>query len=100
MVQMYAQRFWKRWVKEYITTLTRRTKWCSPVLPLRVDDIVIIVDENVSQRQWLKRRVCEVYQGKDGQVRSAKIQTSSGVYHRPVVKLAKLDLNADADKKL
>lgn len=100
MVQLYAQTFWKRWVKEYVTTLTRRTKWCSPVNPISLDDIVIIVDENLLPRQWLKGRVIEVYPGKDGQVRSAKVQTSSGVYHRPVVKLAKLDLNTAADEEL
>ncbi|XP_055615129.1 uncharacterized protein LOC129761435 [Toxorhynchites rutilus septentrionalis] len=44
MSQVYANRFWERWVAEYLPTLTRRTKWFSQVKPIETGDIVILVD--------------------------------------------------------
>ncbi|XP_052889868.1 uncharacterized protein LOC128298163 [Anopheles moucheti] len=35
MAQHAADLFWKRWVAEYLPTLTRRTKWFQPVRPLK-----------------------------------------------------------------
>ncbi|XP_053667897.1 uncharacterized protein LOC128718276 [Anopheles marshallii] len=35
MAQHAADLFWKRWVAEYLATLTRRTKWFRPVRPLK-----------------------------------------------------------------
>ena len=43
-VQVYANYFWRRWVLEYLPTLTRRTKWFENVKTLDVGDIVIIID--------------------------------------------------------
>lgn len=94
MTQLYARRFWKRWVTEYLPTLTRRSKWCTPTTPLQVDDIVIIVDKSFPRNLWPKGRIIEVHKAADGQVRSAKVKTVSGIYHRPAVKLAKLDLQS------
>ncbi|XP_055918440.1 uncharacterized protein LOC129950533 [Eupeodes corollae] len=42
--QQFADRFWKRWIAEYLPTLTRRTKWLTPAKPLEVGDLVLIVD--------------------------------------------------------
>lgn len=40
--------FWRRWVNEYLPTLTRRDKWTQPTTPLKVNDIVVIVDGSTS----------------------------------------------------
>lgn len=36
--QRYANIFWKRWVAEYLPTISRRTKWFHPVKPIEVGD--------------------------------------------------------------
>lgn len=92
IARQYANAFWRRWVQEYLPTLTRRTKWCERTDPIKVGDIVVIIDENNHRNCWPKGRVVDVFPGKDGQVRHALVQTSTGIYKRPAVKLAVLDV--------
>lgn len=90
--EVFANMFWRRFVKEMLPTLTRRGKWCQRVKPVEVGDIVVIVDENAERNSWLKGEVVEVTTAKDGQVRRAKIRTVNGILERPAVKLAVLDI--------
>ncbi|XP_055527591.1 uncharacterized protein LOC129720178 [Wyeomyia smithii] len=92
--QIYANRFWKRWIAEYLPTLTRRTKWFQPVKPIAEGDIVIVVDETLPRNCWPKGRVVNAIRSKDGQVRRTQVQTANGILERPAVKLAVLDLSA------
>ena len=39
--QQMADQFWKRWLREYLPTLTRRTKWYRSVEPVEVNDVVM-----------------------------------------------------------
>ncbi|XP_073839144.1 uncharacterized protein [Musca autumnalis] len=80
--EIFANHFWRRWIKEMLPTLTRRSKWFQKVKPISEGDIVIIVDENSERNSWLKGRVLEVTTAKDGQVRRAKVQTKNGVLER------------------
>lgn len=45
--QLMADQFWKRWVKECLSTLTRRTKWQGTSEPIDVGDLVLICDGNM-----------------------------------------------------
>lgn len=90
--QQLANHFWRRWVREYMPTLTRRTKWFKDVKPIEVGDVVIVVDENEPRNSWPKGRILEVFKGKDGQVRRALIQTQNKVMDRPAVKIAVLNV--------
>ncbi|XP_062715690.1 uncharacterized protein LOC134291669 [Aedes albopictus] len=94
MSQVYANRFWQRWIAEYLPTLTRRTKWFNRVKPVAEGDIVVIVDETLPRNCWPKGRVVRAIRSKDGQVRRAVVQTASGFLERPTVKLAVLDVGA------
>lgn len=88
-----ADNFWKRWVREVLPCLTRRTKWHgSGESSINIDDVVIIVDENTKRNTWMKGIVLDTHRGKDGVVRSAVVRTENGILTRPVVKLAKLDV--------
>ncbi|XP_075163344.1 uncharacterized protein LOC142235979 [Haematobia irritans] len=95
-IQLFADKFWKRWHKEYIPTLTRRGKWFEKTAPLKVGDIVIIIDDNLPRHCWPKGRIVETVIAKDGQVRQATVQTANSVYQRPATKLAKLDVGITA----
>ncbi|XP_055623396.1 uncharacterized protein LOC129766823 [Toxorhynchites rutilus septentrionalis] len=94
MSQVMANQFWKRWVGDFLPEITRRTKWHYPVKPIKVGDVVVIVDADYPRNCWPKGRVIATT-NKDGQVRSATVQTSKGVYERPAVKLAVLDIERD-----
>ncbi|XP_036340973.1 uncharacterized protein LOC118750360 [Rhagoletis pomonella] len=87
-----ADQFWKRWLREYLPCLTRRSKWFGSQTPIQLDDVVVIVDENLKRNTWTRGRVFDVIRGNDGHIRSAVVKTSSGLVTRPVVKLARLDV--------
>ncbi|XP_036319927.1 uncharacterized protein LOC118734312 [Rhagoletis pomonella] len=90
-------RFWKRWVVEYLPTLTRRDKWCTSSKALSVGDIVFICDPNMPRRQWCRGVVESVYRGADGEIRRADVRTSTGVLRRPTSKLAVLNVDSSED---
>lgn len=93
--------FWARWIAEYLPELTRRSKWFEPVDPLKVDDIVIVCEEDMGTRNWPKGIVLEVFTAKDGQVRGALVQVKGKLMRRPASKLAKIDIrNSGEDQEL
>ncbi|XP_058455031.1 uncharacterized protein LOC131432642 [Malaya genurostris] len=98
MSQLYADEFWKKWIAEYLPTLTRRSKWYQPVKPIEEGDTVVIVDNNLPRCSWPKGRVVSVVRSTDGQVRRATVQTAHGLYERPAVKIAVLDVGSNASK--
>ncbi|XP_055527103.1 uncharacterized protein LOC129719731 [Wyeomyia smithii] len=96
LAQHIIDDFWRRWVREYLPMLTRRTKWFEPVKPLKPGDLVVIIDEQARNR-WERGRILETFPDKSGQVRRATVQTARGVLARPAVKLAVLDVTGKAD---
>ncbi|XP_052562964.1 uncharacterized protein LOC128092673 [Culex pipiens pallens] len=97
LMRVMIDQFWRRWVREYLPDLTRRTKWHEEVVPIRAGDLVIIVEDTV-RNGWIRGRVAEVVVGRDGRVRQAVVQTSTGMLRRPIAKLARLDVEkSEAD---
>lgn len=91
LAQSLVDHFWTRWVREYLPTITRRTKWFEPTKPLEPGDLVLVVEPG-TRNGWLRGRIINVTKGADGQVRRAVVQTKNGLITRPAVKLAPLDL--------
>ncbi|XP_055543111.1 uncharacterized protein LOC129728685 [Wyeomyia smithii] len=96
LAQCLVNHFWSRWIREYVPTITRRTKWFEPVKPLEAGDLVLVI-ENGKRNGWLRGRVVDVMKAKDGQVRRAFVMTKNGLFNRPAVKLAVLDLQTPGD---
>ncbi|XP_058839467.1 uncharacterized protein LOC131694941 [Topomyia yanbarensis] len=94
--QTHANLFWKRWLREYLPSINRRTKWHYPAKPIQIGDVVVIVDPDLPRNTWPKGRVVDV-KLKDGQVRSATVRTTANIFERPAVKLAVLDVGATAN---
>ena len=46
-VQFLTEHFWKRWLKVYLPTLARQTKWQNKNASLKVGDLVLLQDSNV-----------------------------------------------------
>ncbi|XP_073831625.1 uncharacterized protein [Musca autumnalis] len=91
-VQAFANRFWERWLKEYAPIITRRSKWFERQKPVDIGDVVLIVDEHQPRNCWLRGVVIDRIVAKDGQVGRATVQTKNGIVHRPVSKIAVLDV--------
>ncbi|XP_036346799.1 uncharacterized protein LOC118756115 [Rhagoletis pomonella] len=92
LARQLRDHFWKRWIAEYLPTLTRRVKWCQRTKPLQIDDLVFTCDPNVSRRDWCRSKVERLYTGADGVVRRVDVRTSGGLKRRAVSKLAVLDV--------
>uniref|UniRef100_A0A2S2PC01 Integrase catalytic domain-containing protein n=1 Tax=Schizaphis graminum TaxID=13262 RepID=A0A2S2PC01_SCHGA len=84
------QAFWKRWSSEYLTTLQQRVKWTDRVPNLKVNDMVVVVDNQAPPLLWRLGRIIELVPGSDGTVRVASVLTHHGRITRPVVKLVVL----------
>ncbi|XP_070134695.1 uncharacterized protein [Drosophila bipectinata] len=97
IARMLRDRFWRRWVREYLPTLVRREKWCRRTEPIRQGDMVFVCDPALPRREWRKGIVEEVFSGADGVVRRATVRVNdnglSWTMLRPVSKLAVLDLS-------
>lgn len=84
------QAFWRRWSREYLTTLQQRSKWTTRTPNINVGDMVVIVDNQSPPLSWRLGRVITLYPGPDGVVRVAQVFTRMGNITRPVVKLVPL----------
>jgi hypothetical protein len=92
--QLLADEFWKRFVAEYVPTISKRSKWYDEKTPLKVGQLVLIVDENLKRGEWKRAIVTDVHPGNDGRIRSATVKTAKSSYLRPVSKLAVIDIDA------
>ena len=68
-----------------------RPKWQREQRNLKVGDLVLIADNNVSRNQWPLDRVKKVYPGVDNLVRSAELRAKGTTLNRPVTKLCLLE---------
>jgi hypothetical protein len=95
ITQALTEQFWKRWTKEYLPTLTRRTKWYDPVKSIQKGDVVILVDDQLPRNSWPLGRIVEVFPGRDGVIRVVEVKTTKGTYRRPTAKVCVLDVHRD-----
>lgn len=92
--QVLVDHVWRRWLKEYLPMLTVRVKWTKEKQNLKIDDVVLLVDDDAPRNRWTLGRIVETVESADGRVRSVKVKTASGTYHRPVSKLCLLEDSA------
>ena len=85
--------FCLRWKNEYLRELQKRTKWKSSQPCLKIDDLVVIKEENLPPNTWRLGRVVELHTGSDGRVRVVDLRTQRGVLRRPIAKLIRLPEN-------
>lgn len=89
--QLLADLFWRRWLKEYITSLRLRQKWLHTQRNLKENDVVLVADEQTARGVWPLARVTKVNVSKDDLVRSVEVKTVSSQLVRPVHKLHLLE---------
>jgi len=90
LIDQCHRAFWRRWSSEYLTTLQSRPKWIEGVPNLKVNDMVVVIDNQSPPLLWRLGRVIEVLPGADSHVRVARVLTHAGIVTRPVVKLVQL----------
>ena len=90
-IQYLANQFWKRWLKEYLPELQRRSKWCKEQENFKVGDVVLLCEENTPRFLWPLGLVVDVKVGRDNLIRTVKVKTKSTELIRPVSKVVKLE---------
>ena len=90
LCQSVVRHFWKRWSDEYLSSLRRHNKWKFLSRNIQVGDVVVLQEDNLVTTKWPLAKVIQVHPGNDGLVRVATVKMSTGVYRRPVAKLALL----------
>ena len=89
--EIISDHLWRRWLAEYLPNLTLRAKWYKTQNALKVNDLVLVIEDNYPRGQWQLGRVTEILPGTDGVVRAVKVKTPTGVYTRPATKICLLE---------
>ena len=99
--------FWKRWKGEYLLELREahrdRNSTQSSKESIRINDIVVVHDENRSRGLWRVGRVVDLVRGNDGIVRGAKVRVAESgkkptTIRRPIQKLYPIE-NSHQEKR-
>lgn len=88
--QKMHQKLWQLWQDNYLTSLQTRGKWFSIQNNIKIDDMVIVRDDNLPPTQWCVGRIVKTYPGKDGLVRSVRVKTVRNELDRPITKICLL----------
>ncbi|CAB4006026.1 Tyrosine- phosphatase Lar [Paramuricea clavata] len=90
--QKLVNHFWKRWRNEYLHKLSVRHKWTNEEASIKIGDVVLISDDNVSRGRWPMGRVEQIHPGNDGLIRAVTLRTRKGTLRRPVQRLHRLEV--------
>ncbi len=79
---------WKRFFLEFVPLLGPRQKWSQEQENLKIDEVVIELDENQPREVWRLMRVSKIFPSQDGLVRKVEVtSTDNKTYIRPIAKL-------------
>jgi len=70
-----------------------RQKWFDVKRNLKVDDIVLVVEDLQQRAKWVMGRVLKTFPDKHGLVRMVLVKTQANVLKRPIAKVCPLITN-------
>ena len=93
--ELLVDTLWSSWNKLYLQELQHRQKWRKETTPLKVNQLVLLVEPNLKRNHWPLARVLEVIPGSDHKIRIVKIKTTNNVLKRAVSSVVPLEFNDD-----
>ncbi|KAH8378530.1 hypothetical protein KR200_001437, partial [Drosophila serrata] len=90
LVSRLNQTFWNQWSIEYLQELKMRTIWKTMSQNVKEGLLVLVKENNLPAMSWPMGRIVKTYTGKDNQDRVVIVETASGLFKRPVFRLAPL----------
>ena len=86
---------WRRWQQEYVTALRERHNMQpkSKAVNINVGDVVMIKGESKKRGRWKIGIISKLFQGKNDQIRGARVKTPRGCLDRPIQLLYPLELH-------
>lgn len=79
----------RRWSREYLTSLRGNLKWKVAKPNIAIDNIVLIIDKNALPLSWRMSKVIETHSGKNNKVRVVTLKTANGTCKRAISNLCK-----------
>ncbi|GFT28235.1 integrase catalytic domain-containing protein [Nephila pilipes] len=83
----------KRFRKEYLGELVQRYNE-RPSRELRINEIVLIEDDNTKRLFWPLARMIELIPGRDRKIRTVRLKTQNGTVLRPVQRIFPLEIQS------
>ena len=94
-----SQHLENRWRTKYLVALSNYHVGRST--PVKLNDVVLIADDNRRPMQWKLGRVLELYQGADGKRRVARLSIGgASTMIRPIRRLVPLEVASDVEMPL
>ena len=91
-MQTTRNQFWKKWHRNYITSLQVRKKWLNDSDNFNIGDLVLVAEDNCRVLDCYLARFTKLFKGNDTRTRVVEVKTVKWVSNRPIVKLRKLSL--------
>lgn len=93
LTNKFHQQFWKMWHKDYINMLQQRPKkYSSKGLQLKINDVVLLREDNTPPSRWNLGRIIQIHPGADDITRVATIKTGNGIFKRSIQKICILPI--------
>ncbi|TKS65718.1 Extracellular calcium-sensing receptor [Collichthys lucidus] len=73
-VQCLANTFWKRWRRDYLSTLQGRRKWTAERPSVQVGDVVLLKDSQAHRNEWPVGLIVNTLPSGDKRIRKAEQQ--------------------------
>ena len=91
--------FWRRFIAEYLPTVSRRAKWQKKTEPLAEGDLVLLCDEDY-RAGWMRAVITRVFRDEESvQVRQVNVRTADGKeVKRAAARVAKIGVSASDSK--
>lgn len=85
-ITTFKERVWRRWTNEYLKSLRERhnLKHKSKDANIQVGDVVIIKGDEKNRAHWKTGIVVELFTGRDGVIRAAKLRAGKSYLERAV----------------
>ncbi|XP_045466602.1 uncharacterized protein LOC123675299 [Harmonia axyridis] len=95
-MQQLVQQFWARWTKDYLTQLQQRSRWQTASTPPKINDLVVLKDENLPPFRWPMARIVQLHPGADQVIRVVSVKVSTGnIFRRSISKICVLPIDDD-----
>lgn len=76
--------FWRQWSIHYIHCFQKHYKWSEVTPNIRIEDMVLIKQDNLPPSQWFLGRFLKCNKGKDNCIRLVRVKTVNSEYDRPI----------------
>ncbi|CAB4046131.1 Transposon Tf2-6 poly [Paramuricea clavata] len=76
--------YWRRWRTDYLRDQQQRSKWFEKQNNVKIDDIVLLLEDKKNRNDWQMGRVIAIKHSRDGCVRTVTVRTQKGEFVRSI----------------